>query len=130
MSSTRTKSKFVNGAGCDEADQCVMDEECEFKDGCEMAEAARNEEDQPAFRCVQNEGADCTECGDMWCERKVQKVLDAEHPSPWWYWFRIELPPRTNRGEFIGLLLMIIATEVFVGFVLGIILRGMFGWPF
>jgi hypothetical protein len=53
-----------------------------------------------------------------------------EQKSPWWYWFRIEMPPKAQRAEFIGLILAIIVLEMTFGPVLGVILRSIFGWPF
>jgi hypothetical protein len=53
---------------------------------------------------------------------------DEEHP--WWYWFRVELPPPKHRREFFGLICFILAAEIAVGYLIGQIIRSIFGWPF
>jgi hypothetical protein len=55
---------------------------------------------------------------------------DEEQKNPWWYWFRIEMPPQAKRAEFFGFILGIILLETAFGPVLGVILRSIFGWPF
>lgn len=87
-------------------------------------------DDQPSKRCETCAARKVTECGGMWCGQKVKEVLDSEQPSPWWYWFRIEMPPKTKREGFIAIILTILTAEVVFGPIIGLILRSIFGWPF
>jgi hypothetical protein len=66
---------------------------------------------------------------------RIEAELDSlrcknESESPWWYWFRIEVPPKTKRFDFFMVILLIILLENSLGLIIGLILRSIFGWPF
>lgn len=65
-------------------------------------------------------------------EVKPDYESELEEPEhPWWYWFRVEIPQEVEqRWRFFGLILMILAGEIGSGFIIGTILRSIFGWPF
>jgi hypothetical protein len=63
-------------------------------------------------------------------EQELNNLGDSGDPKPWWYWFRIDVPPKTSRFEFILIVLVIIVLEMTFGPITGIILRSIFGWPF